>query len=79
MVGLLIKLQGGFILRVIDIDFSSGHWPQQGVHWHTQLHIKALDVLKDLVIIDNNGAHLGVFSLIKLNLRNIKKLLNVLD
>lgn len=70
VVGLFVKLQGGFVLGVIDVHFGVGHLAQQSVHRHAQLHRKTLDVFKHLVIVDDDGTHFGVFTLVKLNLQN---------
>lgn len=68
VVSLLVELQSGLVLGVVDVHFGSGDLPQQGIGWHTELHIETLNVFKDLVIIDYNGAGLGVLSLVKLDL-----------
>lgn len=68
VVGLLVELQQGLVLRVVDVDVGAGDLAQQGIHGHAQLHVEALDVLKHLVVVDDDGAHLGVLSFIKLDL-----------
>lgn len=68
MVGLLIKLQRGFVLCVVDVDDGAGVPAQQRVHRHAQLHVEPLGSLKHLVIVNDYGAHLGVLTLIKLYL-----------
>lgn len=68
VVGLLIKLQGGFVLGVVDVDGGARVPAQQRVHGHAQLHVEALRPLKHLVVIDDYGAHLGVLALIELYL-----------
>lgn len=68
MVCLLIKLQSGFVLGVVDIDDGARVSAQQRIHRHAQLHVEALSSLKHLVVVDDDGAHLGVLTLIKLYL-----------
>lgn len=70
VVSLFVKLQGGLVLRVIDVHFGAGHLTQQSVHGHAQLHCKAFEVFKHLVIVDDDGTHFGVLALVKLNLQN---------
>lgn len=80
VVGLLVELQSWFVLCVVDVDDGSCVSTQQCVHGHAQLHVEALDPLKDFVIINDDGAHLGVFTLVKLYLRTkwtVVMLLNV--
>ncbi len=68
VVDLLIKLQGWLVLSVVDVDDGARFSAQQRVHRHAQLHMETLSPLKHLVIINNDGAHLGVLTLVKLNL-----------
>lgn len=68
VVGLLIKLQSWFVLSVINVYYGTCCPAQQCIHRHTQLYMEALSSLKHLVIIDDNGAHLGVLTFIKLYL-----------
>lgn len=70
VVGLFVKLQCGFVLGVVDVHFGTGHRTKQSVHGHAQLHCKALDIFKHLVIVDDDGTHFGVLALVKLNLQN---------
>lgn len=69
VVGLLIKLQSWFVLCVVDVDEGARVSTQQRVDGHAQLHVEALSPLKHLVVINDDGAHLGVLSLVKLYLR----------
>lgn len=68
VVRLLIELQRGFVLGVVDVDDGAGVPPQQSVHGHAQLHVKPFNSLKHFVIADDDGAHLGVLALVKLDL-----------
>lgn len=68
MVGLLIKLQCWFILGVVDVDDGARVSTEERVHGHAQLHVEALNSLKDLVIINDDGANFGVLTLIELYL-----------
>lgn len=68
VVDLLIELQGRLVLRVVDVDDGARVPAQQRVHGHAQLHVEALGALEHLVVVDDDGAHLGVLPLIKLYL-----------
>lgn len=68
VVNLLIELQGRLVLRVVDVDDGARVPTQQRVHGHAQLHVEALGPLEHLVVVDDDGAHLGVLPLIKLYL-----------
>lgn len=68
VVGLLVKLQSGFVLGVVDANCSTNVSAQQCIHRHAQLHVKALHPLEPFIVIDDDVAHLGVLALIKLNL-----------
>ena len=68
MIGLLIKLQCWFIFGVIDVDDGTCVSTEQRIHRHAQLHVEALNSLKDLVIINDDGTNFGVLTLIELNL-----------
>ena len=68
VVGLLVELQHGLVLRVIDVDHGAHVGPQEGIDGHAQLHMEALHTLEHLVVVDDDGAHLCVLSLIKLYL-----------
>ena len=68
VVDLLVELQSRFVFCVVDVDDGACVSTQQCVHGHAQLHLEALNPLKNLVIINDDGAHLGVFTLVKLYL-----------
>lgn len=68
MVDLLVKLQSWLVLGVVYVYHSSRVSSQQGVHRHTQFHVEVLSSLKHVVVINDDGAHLGVLTLIKLYL-----------
>lgn len=70
VVCLFVELQGGLVLCVIDVHFGAGHLTQQSVHGHAQLHCKALDAFEHVVVVDDDGTHFGVLTLVKLNLQN---------
>lgn len=69
VVRLLVELQRGLVLGVVDVDHGAGVAPQQGVDGHAQLHLEALHPLEHPVVVDDDGAHLGVLALVKLDLR----------
>lgn len=68
VVGLLIKLQSWFIFSVVNVYYGACGPTQQCIHRHTQLYMEALSSLKHLVIVNDDGAHLGVLTFIKLYL-----------
>lgn len=68
VVRLLIELQLGFVLGVVDVHDGAGVPPQQSVHGHAQLHVETFNSLKHFVVVDDDGAHLGVLALVKLDL-----------
>ena len=68
VVRLLIKLHGGLVLGVVDVDDGARVSAQQRVRGHAQLHVEALSSLEHLVVVYHYGAHLGVLTLIKLDL-----------
>lgn len=72
-VGLLIKLQRRFILSVIDNDLRLGELSQQGIGWHAEPHGETFNILKYIVIVDDDSAGLCAFSFIKLNLSQKKQ------
>lgn len=73
VVRLPVELQSGLILCVSDGDRGPGDAPQQRVGWHAELHGEALRALKDLVIVNDDGAGLGVLPLLKLYLQGRKR------
>lgn len=68
VVRLLIELQRGFVLDVVDVHDGAGVPPQQSIHGHAELHAEAFDSLKHFVVVEDDGAHLGVLALVKLHL-----------
>lgn len=72
MVCLPVELQRGLVLCVSDGDRGPGDVPQQSVGWHAELDGEALRALKDIVIINDDGAGLGVLPLLKLHLEGSK-------
>lgn len=72
VVRLPVELQHGLILSVCDGDCGLGDVPQQSIGWHAELHSEALGALKDVIIVNDDGAGLGVFPLFKLHLEGSK-------
>lgn len=68
VVDLLVELQRGLVLGVVDVDGGARVPAQQRVHGHAELHVEALGALEHLVVVDDDGAHLGVLALVKLHL-----------
>lgn len=68
MVCFLVKLQRWLILSVVNVHDGPYVSTQQSVHRHAQLHVEALSSLKHFVVINDDGAHLGVLTLIELYL-----------
>lgn len=73
VVNLLVKLQRGFVLCVVDVDAGVGHLTQEGIDGHAKLHLETLHTLKHLVILDHYGTHLGVLPLVKLDLETERR------
>lgn len=71
------ELQGGLVLRVRDGDCGAGDIPQQGVGRCAELHSEALGALEHGVIVDGDGAGLGVLPLLELHLGAVKGLLTL--
>lgn len=68
VVDLLVELQRGLVLGVIDVDGGARVAAQQRVHGHAELHVEALGSLEHLVVVDDDGADLGILPLVKLHL-----------
>lgn len=68
VVRLLVELQRGLVLRVVDVDGGARVGAQQGVDGHAQLHLETLHPLEHLVVVHHHGAHFGVLALVELHL-----------